>query len=122
MDLRREFVKRLAAGERITDLCREYGISRKTGDKFRKRFEQFGDVGLEDRSRAPKVIPHKTAPEMEEVVIAERLKHPTWGPKKLKAILEQRLERAFPSPSVIGDMIARRGLVRPRRTRRDRPR
>jgi hypothetical protein len=42
MDLRREFIKRLATGERLTDLCREYGISRKTGSKFRKRFEEFG--------------------------------------------------------------------------------
>ena len=42
MDLRREFIKRLATGERLTDLCREYCISRKTGSKFRRRFEELG--------------------------------------------------------------------------------
>src|SRR5437667_6543337 len=62
MDLRREFIKRLATGERLTDLCREYGISRKTGSKFKRRFEELGVTGLADQSRAPKVIPHKTPP------------------------------------------------------------
>ena len=79
MDLRREFIKRLAANERLTDLCREYGISRKTGSKFKKRFEELGVTGLADRSRAPKVIPHKTPPEVEEVILAERKGHPSGG-------------------------------------------
>ena len=42
MDLRKEFIQRLAAGERLIDLCREYGISRKTGSKYKKRHEQLG--------------------------------------------------------------------------------
>src|SRR5215210_1791476 len=98
MDLRKEFIKRLATGERLTDLCREYGISRKTGFKFRKRFEEFGAAGLLDQSRAPKVIPHKTPREVEALILAERRRHPTWGPRKLKDSLERRLEgRVFPS-------------------------
>ena len=119
MDLRREFIKRLAANERLTDLCREYGISRKTGSKFKKRFEELGVPGLADQSRAPRVIPHKTPPEVEAVIIAERQNHPSWGPKKLKDILERRLETSFPSAAAIGSVLARNGLVRPR-TRRQR--
>jgi transposase InsO family protein len=99
------------------DLCHEYGVSRKTVNKFKKRFERLGLVGLEDQSRAPKVIPHKTPPEVEEVILAERKQHPTWGPKKLKAVLERRLERAFPSAAAIGSILARNGLVHPRRKR-----
>ena len=117
MDLRVEFIERLAQGERITDLCREYGISRKTGDKFKRRFEQFGAAGLKDQSRAPKVIPHKTPPEVEEVILAERKQHPTWGPKKLKVVLELRLGRMFPSAAAIGSIIARNGLAQPRKKR-----
>jgi len=117
MDLRKEFVRRLAAGERLTDLCREYGISRKTGHKFKQRHEQLGVEGLADRSRAPKVTPHKTPPELEEVIVVERRLHPTWGPKKLKAVLERRLERPFPSASAIGAVLARNGLVQPRKRR-----
>jgi transposase InsO family protein len=122
MDLRTEFMSRLARKERLTDLCREYGISRKTGNKFKKRFETLGTAGLEDQSRAPKVIPHKTSPEVAELVIAERKQHPTWGPKKLKAVLERRLEHKFPSSSAIGAILARNGLTVPRTKRhRHRP-
>jgi transposase InsO family protein len=122
MDLRKEFINRLAQKERLTDLCREYGISRKTGSKFKRRFEQLGVAGLADQSRAPRVIPHKTPPEVEEVIIAERVQHPTWGPKKLKEALERRLERPFPSAAAIGGVLARNGLVKARKSRqRHRP-
>jgi transposase InsO family protein len=118
VDLRREFIRRLTENERLTDLCREYGISRKTGSKYRQRFEALGAAGLVDRSRAPRVIPHKMPPEVEELVVAERLQHPSWGARKLKAVLERRLETTLPSASAIGVALARRGLVRPRRKRR----
>jgi putative transposase len=118
MDLRKEFIRRLAGGERLTDLCHEYGISRKTGSKFKKRFEELGVAGLADRSRAPKVIPHKTPPEVEEVILAERKSHPTWGPRKLKDSLERRLGAPFPSAAAIGSILARNGLVQPRKNRR----
>ena len=118
MDLRKEFIERLARDERLVDLCREYGISRKTGDKFRRRFEQLGLAGLKDQSRAPRVIPHKTPPEVEEVIVAERKQHPSWGPKKIKAVLELRLGHAFPSAAAFGAILARNGVVQPRKKRR----
>lgn len=117
MDLRTEFMDRLGRGERMTDLCREYGISRKTGYKIKERFEREGAAGLADKSRAPKVIPHKTPPELEEIIVAERHQHPTWGPKKIKASLERRLERSLPSASAIGGVLARNGLVQKRKRR-----
>jgi putative transposase len=113
-----EMMVRLDRGEKLTDLCREYGISRKTGEKFKRRFRELGPVGLEDQSRAPKAIPHKTPPELVEVLLAERRLHPTWGPKKIKEVLERRLERPFPAPSTIGDLLAERGLSVPRRWRK----
>lgn len=108
---------RLAKGERMTDLCREFGISRKTGNKFKERFERLGVAGLEDCSRAPRVIPHKTAPELMEVILEERRRHPTWGSRKLKDVLEKRLKRQLPSHTAIGVALARAGLVRPRKRR-----
>jgi transposase InsO family protein len=113
-----EMMVRLSNGEKLTDLCREYGISRKTGEKFKKRFREQGPTGLEDQRRAPKLIPHKTPAELVAVLIAERRLHPTWGPKKLKDILERRLERPLPAPSTIGDILVEHGLVVPRRKRR----
>src|SRR5687768_7318086 len=112
-----EFITRLKKGERVTDLCTEYGISRKTGHKFKKRFEEAGAVGLYDQSRAPRCIPHKTPPEVAELVVAERLRHPTWGPKKLKAVLEERLGHRLPSATTLGDILVRRGLITRRKLR-----
>lgn len=119
VDLRTQFMNRVMQGERVADLCREYGVSRKTGDKFKNRFMQLGAAGLLDQSRAPKVIPHRTPPELIGLIIAERKRHPTWGPKKLKDTLEQRLARVLPAPSTIGDILMRAGLVQ-QRTRRER--
>ena len=110
-------MRRLLDGERLRDLCVEYGISEKTGRKFRRRFEESGMTGLVDRPSAPLHIPHKTRPELAKLIVAEREKHPTWGPKKLKVVLEKRYGRAFPAASTIGDVLARAGLVT-QRTRR----
>jgi len=112
-----EFIRRLEHGERVTDLCREYGIARKTGEKFKKRFREHGLTGLQDRSRAPVVIPHKTPPELVALILAHRRQHPTWGPKKLKATLQADLGRALPAASTIGDILTSAGLIEPRRRR-----
>ncbi len=111
VDLRIEFMKRVVKGETVAELCREYGISRKTGDKFKQRFRRLGEAGLLDRSRAPKIIPHKTPPEVVKLLLCEKEKHPSWGPKKLKTQLEERLHREFPAVSTIGDILERAGLV-----------
>ena len=118
VDLRIEMMDRLGQGEKLSDLCREYGISRKTGEKFKRRFRERGLAGLEDQSRAPKLIPHKTPPELVAVLLAERRLHPTWGPRKIKEVLERRLERPFPAPSTIGDVFVEHGLIVPRRRRK----
>src|ERR1041384_8695815 len=111
MDLRIELMRRHLDGERMIDLCREYGISRKTGAKFKERFLRLGASGLSDQSRAPHHIPHKTPPELVTMILAERERHPTWGPKKLKVSLERRHRREVPAASTIGDVLARGGRV-----------
>jgi len=117
VDLREEMIERLCRGERLTDLCREYGISRKTGEKFKKRFRTEGIAGLQDRSRAPVIIPHKTPPELVEAIVEHRRQHPTWGPKKLKRTLETALGKTLPAMSTIGDILTEHGLIVPRRPR-----
>jgi transposase InsO family protein len=112
-----EMIVRISRGEKLAELCREYGISRKTGEKFKKRFKDQGITGLEDQSRAPHVIPHKTPPELVELIVAERKRHPTWGPRKIKEILERKLERSFPAPSTIGDILGEYGLIPYRKPR-----
>jgi transposase InsO family protein len=121
MEERMKFVARLRGGERMTDLCREFGISRKTGYKFVERFERYSVVGLADQRRAPARIPHRTSPEIAGLLIALRKKHPTWGPKKLRAqLLRLHPGVGVPAASTIGDLLKRSGLIAAER-RRHRP-
>lgn len=111
-----KFLARLRSGETMTELCREFSISRKTGYKFLKRFEQLGEVGLSDQRRAPGRIPHRTPPEVQALIVALRKKHPTWGPKKLRVMLtRQHPAMRLPSVSAMGDLLKREGLVTSRR-------
>jgi transposase InsO family protein len=118
MDERMKFIGRLLAGEKMTDLCTEFGISRKTGHKFLARYEAFGPEGLVDRSRAPRRQARQTANELERLVVDLRAVHPTWGPKKLKERLETLHPGIkFPAASTIGDILVRFGLIADRRRR-----
>lgn len=102
----------------ITELCEQFGISRKTGYKHLERYAVDGLKGLRARSHRPHDFPQRTAEEVEALVLAERRLHRTWGPKKLRRILEMKhgLEAA-PARSTIAKILRRHGLsVRRRRT------
>ena len=99
-------------------LCREFGISRKTGYKWLDRFEQRGAGGLEDRRPVAWSFPHQTPETVVERLVVARKTHPTWGPRKLRAWLsEQPGAIALPAVSTIGEILKRNGLVRPRKRR-----
>jgi len=102
----------------IFSLCRDLGISRKTGYKWIGRYREHGSEALRDLSRAPKSVPARTEPEVEALVVGERCKHPTWGPKKIERVLEvvHGLERA-PARSTIGEILKRHGMIEARRRR-----
>ena len=117
MDSKIDFISRLGRGERMTDLCREFGIARKTGHKLKERYAARGIVGLEEYSRAPRSSPWKTPPETVELLLGARRAHPTWGPKKLKDVLERKHDCTLPSASTIGHILDGAGLVVKRRRR-----
>jgi len=103
----------------MTDLCAEFGISRKTGYKLKARFEEYGPDALYDQTRAPKRIPHRTSQAVRELLVQTRKAHRTWGPKKLKAWLLGKHEGIrLPAISTIGEILKAEGLVKPRRRRR----
>ena len=119
MNERMEFVARLIKGERMTDLCEEFGISRKTGYKFRDRYQERGVVALQDQSRAPKRVARKTSEAMAQMLVAARRAHSTWGGRKIKEMLERDVEGLkLPSASTIALVLKRHGLVQKRRLRR----
>ena len=88
MSERMKFVVRIEAGERMTDVCRDFGISRKTGYKLWERYKAEGPRGLFDRSRAPQRVAQRTSREIRELLVGTRRAHPTWGARKLRAFLE----------------------------------
>lgn len=100
-------------------LCRQFGISRKTGYKIVQRFIEEGVDGLKDRSRARCHHPNAICGVVEQAVLAARHKHPTWGPKKLRAWLDRQDSGvSWPAASTIGQILYRHGLTVPRRRSR----
>ena len=104
----------------MAELCRQYGVSRKTGYQVIDRWLAGGPAGLGARSHAPRTCPHSLSAQQTQAVLGLRRVHPTWGPKKLKASLEMtQPDLGWPAASTIGDLLARHGLskTRPRRRR-----
>jgi putative transposase len=120
MDERTKFMASwLEGAESKSALCRRFGISRKTGYKWSGRYAADPESGLADRSHVPRRLAHKLADELVMPILELRQRHPSWGPRKLRAVLERSSpELAWPAASTIGDLLRRQGLVRPRRRRR----
>lgn len=116
MSLREEFVMLAEAHEANTSmLCRRFGISRKCGYKWIERFESGGVEALSDRSRRPRRSPARCGDGIERMVIETRLRHPAWGPRKIRRLLLNRGEdaQALPAPSTIGQILLRHGMIDP---------
>jgi len=114
MRLRHEFVvlaAQQAAG--VQELCRRFGVSRKTAYKWLHRFRQHGLAGLEDQSRRPLQSPARTLPEIEEAVLALRRQHPAWGGRKLRAVLQAGGRAPLPAASTITEILRRAALLDP---------
>lgn len=100
-------------GINIAEACRQYGISRKTGYKWLKRYEMEGMSGLADRSRRPKNNPFEVSGNVVLELIRLRHEHPYWGPKKLRALLTKEGVRRdeLPSEATIMRILRRAGLT-----------
>ena len=119
MSLKLDFVERaIEPGAKLAPLCREFGISRQTGTKWMSRFRQEGYAGLEERSRRPRSSPLSLAEELVMAVLELRDRHPSWGPKKLRSLLERRFADAAPSVATIARILHRAGVVRAKRRRK----
>jgi transposase len=109
----------LAGEETMTALCRAFGISRQWGYELVRRYDAKGAAGLEPRSRAPHHPSRAMAAEIAAAIIGLRGEYPSWGPKKLRRVLQRRLPQTrWPAASSIGDLLRREGLVGGRRRRR----
>lgn len=123
MDQRVQFIADwLSARYTKVELCLHYDISRPTGDKWIKRYEEQGVDGLKELSRRPHSCAHETGDDLVEAIVQMKLAHQSFGPKKVMDRL-RTLEphRRWPVDSTAGEILKRRGLVKRRRRRRHVP-
>lgn len=114
MEERVRFIAELRRAESFAALCRQFGVSRKTGYKWLGRHEEEGHSGLEDRSRVSLRHPNATAPGSVQRILDLRAAHPGWGARKLhKWLTRWSAEQDWPTVSTIGDILRRHGLTRP---------
>jgi transposase InsO family protein len=113
MDERMRFVIRLKDGESMASLCREFGISRKTGYKIFERYEECGLEGLSDRTRRPFRYANQLPEQVEAAIVAAKREKPNWGARKIRERLLRRLPHAVkvPACSTIHAVLDRHGLV-----------
>lgn len=111
---RENWIEQYRAGERIRDLAAEHQVSRKTLYKWIGRYEEYGEQGLAELSRAPHQHPRAVDPIWRERVLEARDQHPRWGPEKLRWLLGQQHSRDVPSASTIGRLLRDSGRSRRR--------
>lgn len=106
----------------LSELCRQFGVSRKTGHAVVKRWRSEGPCGLAAKSHAPHGCPHALSEDVRRAIVGLRRRRPTWGPKKVKRRLElDHPQVRWPAVSTIGDLLGREGLVVRRKRRRHAP-
>lgn len=121
MTERKRFIDEYLTGEfTVTELCQRYGISRKTGHKWIRRFMDHCELG--DRSSRPHRSPKAVPAWIEDAIVRARRDKPRWGPRKLRDALRRLNPRAeLPSVSTFALIFRRNGLIRPKRRRRKTP-
>lgn len=116
--LREEFALSAKNRTNFSALCREFGITRKTGYKWLKRYTE--SESLADKSRTPNLIANKTPEATERLVVALRKDNPGWGAKKLKAALE-REGFNIPCVKTVNNILNRYGCIAPEESDRHKP-
>ncbi len=112
VSLRREFVCLASVeGSNMSALCCRFGIARKTGYKWLKRFRAEGDSGLVDQSRRPQRFRSQTSKKMEAQVLSVRDSHPSWGGRKIHRRLQNLGAKSPPSASTITAILHRHGRI-----------
>jgi transposase InsO family protein len=122
MEERLRFVALVLDGETMSDACRAFGISRKTGYKLFKRYREHGLEALCDRSRRPVRYANQLPHQMESLIVRLKREKPHWGARKIRELLVRRLagDIRVPAKSTVHAVLDRRGLVKRRGRKRRR--
>lgn len=116
---RLRFIARLLDGEKMAGLCREFGISRKTGYKIYNRYKDCGIDGLTDRSRRPYRQASQLPMQIEKLIVGLKKEYPHWGAPKIR----EKLKRLYPdihcpAISTVHAVLDRHDLVKRRKRKR----
>ncbi len=120
MEERLRFVARLLDGDGMSDVCRCFGISRKTGYKIYNRYKEHGLEALCDRSRRPVRYANQLPEQIEQMILRLKKDKPHWGARKIRELLVRRLagDLRIPAKSTVHAVLDRHGLVKRGRQRR----
>ena len=115
MEERLRLVARLLEGEAMSEVCREFGVSRKTGYKIFERYKDHGLEALSDRSRRPVRYANQLPRQIESLIVRCKQEKPHWGARKIRELLLRRLDGDFrvPAKSTVHAVLCRHGLVKP---------
>jgi transposase InsO family protein len=120
MEERFRFVARLLDGEGMSEVCRQFGISRKTGYKIWDRYRQEGLEALCDRSRRPVRYANQLPEPIERLIVETKRDKPHWGARKIRELLVRKLagDVRMPAKSTVHAVLDRHGLVSRARRRK----
>ncbi|MGH9808638.1 MAG: IS481 family transposase, partial [Terriglobia bacterium] len=120
MEERLRFVARVLDGEGMSAVCREFGISRKTGYKIFNRYKDDGLDALTDRSRRPVRYANQLPDQIERAIVRLKKDKPHWGARKIRELLVRKFagDVRIPAKSTVHAVLDRHGLVKRARQRR----
>lgn len=118
-DERMRFIAGLLDGESMSSVCRQFGISRKTGYKIWNRYQNVGAFATVDRSRKPHRFGNQLPEQIERSIVRLKKDKPTWGAPKIRELLVRRYPHLpTPATSTVHAVFHRYGLVNCRKRRR----
>ena len=118
-DQRREFAQAAMYCKNFSALCREFGITRRTGLKWKERYTACQP--LTDRSRKPHTSPTRTPEEVELLILAVRAENPGWGAKTIHRVLERRGCQNLPCVKTVNNILHRYGCLSPEESQKRQP-
>ena len=116
LEERLRFVARLLDGKGMSEVCRSFGISRKTGYKIYNRYKQHGIEALSDRSRRPVRYANQLPEPLEQMIVRLKREKPHWGARKIRELLLRRFQgrvQARQRPVLLPSHRDRPGLALP---------
>lgn len=118
-DQRREFAQAAMSCSNFSALCREFGIDRHTGYKWKERYEAC--QSLSDKSRRPHTTPTRTPEEVELLILAVRADNPGWGAKTIHKVLTNEGHTNLPCVKTVNNILHRYGCINPEESMKRHP-